>query len=507
MNKYNYIYFYLLIAICVNAFPSHAQDRGTVVDQVLDEIEEDGMMTNTITPAGNQAGGGFTAPVSVAVKESIRGLDAKSSTLKNVFDEISQRTGLTFVASEQIQGLVALSVEEISATDLLSVLAHVYGFAFDRQGDVVLFMTPSDYQVRMGKEFQKGLGAAMIKVKYADLGALEPLARALKTESGKIFLDYRNRQIVVLDTASSVNAIKNLIKERDVILKTKTIQLENVAVAEIRDEVEKRILAGGLGKAEFNEEAQSITVTDEPEAVERLVQFIKSQDQKLEIVLEGKIVRITLNEEHSEGVDWEAILSDYQQIDFNGTDQEIKNSEQLQVGTLSREDYDVLLEALDTVGEVEELMPLEVKAASGQEQTFIIDTGNPFSRILAQGKDFQLDSQGFKLNTQLMAEASTDEQNISMQFLFQLFWTGGEDSDGQATVIRAHNPVKFEVEGDTHLIFGGLLKRQTISRTRKVPLLGDLPVLGGAFRRDRVRPDNTEYIIFLKPKIEKTSSL
>ncbi len=512
MGHYKHIYFYIFFYLVLSVCPAQAAEREIVVDQMLDAFEDDSTTAETVMPDSEystvlnaQKVEPFKTPDQAVLKEALHSLDIKGLPLRNVFNEISQKAGLTLVASEQAQGVLTLSVEDISVAELLSVLAHVYGFAFDRQGDVIAFMTPADYQVRMGKEFQKGQTAAIVKIEQADLAGMEILARALKTETGRIFIDYKNRQIVVLDAAASVGAIKSLMKERDVIVTTKTIALVNVTIGELKGEVEK-LIHPGLGKVEFNESEQSITVTDQPETVVSIVQFIQSQDQKIEVVLEGKIVRIMLNEEHADGVDWEAILSDYQQVELNGTGEESSNSHQIQFGMLSEEDFDVLLEALDTVGDVEDLMPIEIKAVSGQEQTFIIDTNNPFSSLMLPEKDFQLDPQGFKLNTQFMAQVVPLEKNISMRFLFQLFWMGGNVGDSGAVVIRAHEPVMFQVKSDMHLVFGGLLKRQTVSRTRKVPLLGDLPVLGGAFRRDRVHSDNAEYIIFLKPKIEKSGS-
>ncbi|HRZ39691.1 MAG TPA: hypothetical protein P5246_01670 [Candidatus Omnitrophota bacterium] len=504
------IFLKALIIFSFIAGPAQAEDRGVVVDQLLDAFEDESVVTATPLEAGNgnvlKNEKGSRIEVPVKVKETLPGVDFKGTPLKSAFHEISQQTGLTIVAPEQAQGAVTLSLENVYTADLLSLLAHIYGFALDRQGDVVLLMSLPDYQTRMGKEFQKGQSAALLKVEHADLQSMESLVKALKTETGKIFIDLKNRQLAVLDTLAAVNAIKSLVKERDVALTSKTIQLKNIRIADVKAGVESRLYSG-LGKAEFNEDQQTITITDQPDVVSGIVEFIQSQDQKREVILEGKVIRISLNEEHANGVDWEAIVSDYQRVDFNGVENESQNSHQMQFGTLSKEDYDVLLEALDTVGDVEDLMPLEIRSFVGQEQTFIIDTNNPFSTLLSQGKDFQLDSQGFKLNTHLLTQGAPLAKNISMQFLFELFWMGGEVGEDGAMVVQAHSPVKCDIEEDTYFVFGGLLKRQTVSRTRKVPLLGDLPVLGGAFRRDRVRPDNTEYIIFLRPKLEKGPAL
>ena len=51
------------------------------------------------------------------------------------------------------------------------------------------------------------------------------------------------------------------------------------------------------------------------------------------------------------------------------------------------------------------------------------------------------------------------------------------------------------------LILGGLISTQTEERTYKVPLLGDLPLLGKLFRRTKSKQDRTEILIVITPHI------
>lgn len=54
--------------------------------------------------------------------------------------------------------------------------------------------------------------------------------------------------------------------------------------------------------------------------------------------------------------------------------------------------------------------------------------------------------------------------------------------------------------GDT-VVIGGLMKDNVVDVTRKVPLLGDIPLLGMLFRRDSKRTDKTEFLVFIRPLI------
>ena len=111
----------------------------------------------------------------------------------------------------------------------------------------------------------------------------------------------------------------------------------------------------------------------------RSVKRIEELDKPAkEVLLDVKILQIILNDENRQGVDWEAIVSDYQSFPFTGF--EGKGAGILSVGTVSEEDYVVLLDALDTVGMLNTVSNLKMTAgAAGRNE------------ILIRGKDLLVD--------------------------------------------------------------------------------------------------------------------
>ena len=53
------------------------------------------------------------------------------------------------------------------------------------------------------------------------------------------------------------------------------------------------------------------------------------------------------------------------------------------------------------------------------------------------------------------------------------------------------------------VVIGGLMKDKETESVEKVPLLGDLPLLGGAFKRTKTETQKTELLIFLTPQVAK----
>src|SRR5262249_46404369 len=51
------------------------------------------------------------------------------------------------------------------------------------------------------------------------------------------------------------------------------------------------------------------------------------------------------------------------------------------------------------------------------------------------------------------------------------------------------------------IVIGGLMQDQKTQTLEKVPLLGDIPLLGLAFQRNQVKKTKTELLIFLTPHV------
>ena len=62
---------------------------------------------------------------------------------------------------------------------------------------------------------------------------------------------------------------------------------------------------------------------------------------------------------------------------------------------------------------------------------------------------------------------------------------------------------RVELADGESLIMGGLLDRRTVRDMTKIPLLGDIPILGTIFRSTRFRDQETELIFVITPRIVK----
>lgn len=64
---------------------------------------------------------------------------------------------------------------------------------------------------------------------------------------------------------------------------------------------------------------------------------------------------------------------------------------------------------------------------------------------------------------------------------------------------------KVVVRDQQTLVLGGIFREETINTTSKVPLLGDIPVLGGLFKRHMEQQEKVELLVFITPKLLQMS--
>lgn len=79
--------------------------------------------------------------------------------------------------------------------------------------------------------------------------------------------------------------------------------------------------------------------------------------------------------------------------------------------------------------------------------------------------------------------------------------------DPQPVVDRREADTKLLVKSGQTIVLGGLRKKQATKQVNKVPLLGDLPIVGNLFRFTGEDTVNSELLVFVTPWIIEDSTL
>ena len=173
------------------------------------------------------------------------------------------------------------------------------------------------------------------------------------------------------------------------------------------------------------------------------------------------------------------------------------------------DDWQATLKALSTRGKVEVLSRPSIMARNNQEAVIVVGQEVPFvtnSRITDDGQTIntiQYDNVGIILRvTPFITANNTVEMIVAPEISSLTDQTVPISNTVSSPIIakRSAETVVVTPNGMTAVI-GGLMETQRIEAIRKVPILGDIPILGFPFRRVVRNDVKKELMIFLTPTI------
>ncbi len=173
------------------------------------------------------------------------------------------------------------------------------------------------------------------------------------------------------------------------------------------------------------------------------------------------------------------------------------------------DDWSATLRAIATKGKVEVLSRPSIMARNNQEAVIVVGSEVPFitnSRVTDNGQTINTvtyDNIGIILRvTPFITSEGTVEMIVAPEISNLTDQTVPISDTVNSPVIakRSAETVVVTPNGKT-VVIGGLMETQRVDSVQKIPLLGDIPLLGMAFRRTIKSDQKKELMIFLTPTI------
>ena len=174
---------------------------------------------------------------------------------------------------------------------------------------------------------------------------------------------------------------------------------------------------------------------------------------------------------------------------------------------------DAVIRALKNTGEFRSLAKPNLVTREGQEATFLAGGEFPFPTVQGGGNNNAVTIQwrefGVRLN---FVPDITNSGNIRLRVapeVSSLDFANGLTYEGFNIPSILVRRVETDVElrpGQT-LAIGGLLNNTMLEEIDKIPLLGDIPILGFFFRSKAMRQDRTELLVLVTPHILDSDNL
>ena len=446
--------------------------------------------------------------------ERIDVLQMKDVDMMDILKLISQKSGMNIIAGKGVSGKVSIYLKDVHWKDALRIILDSNGLAYKDEEGILHVMPAAEFEKRYGSRFGGELKTSIIRLDYADAQDMVALLTQMKSYLGKIIFDAKSNTLVLTDSGDVIAEMERLIKQIDVPVKTKVYEL-NYAMAEDMSQKITEVLTKNVGRVKYDIRSNKVIVRDTPISLAEIDKLIHSFDvQEQQVLIEAKILQVVLSDQHKFGVDWEAIVAEYHDLNFKNNFSILNSSDKsgtVTIGTLANDDYTALLQALKTVGETNILSSPRITALNNQEARILVGSQEPYvtttTTTPASGPTTTAESISFiDVGIKLYVTPTIHRDDfITMKIrpevssVTRTLTTSNNNSIPVVETSEAETTVM--IKNGVTVIIGGLIKEEQINSENKVPLLGDIPLLGSAFRNEDHLKRKTEIVIFLTPRL------
>ncbi|TDX45199.1 LysM peptidoglycan-binding domain-containing protein [Orenia marismortui] len=282
--------------------------------------------------------------------------------------------------------------------------------------------------------------------------------------------------------------------------KTKIYKLKNANPERIKANID-HLISDGIIK--INERTNSLIITTYESNFSAIEQAISSLDySKKQVSLQVRFEEISHSGLEDLGVKWEL------DNDGVGTTRDLAN-DSFKIGNLNF-GYQVSLGALESSGVANVLANPKITTVEGEEAYINIGDEIPIVQVTEEedsdgntqtSKEVEFKNIG--INLKITPKITADKKvfiKLEPEITNFIDWIEVEGTKYPETRVKKVS-TKVEVRSGETIAIGGLIEETEYEDIAKLPLLGDVPILGKLFQRKTTETEKRELVIFITPQI------
>ena len=401
-------------------------------------------------------------------------VDFRDTSIDDVIITIGKQVDLDIVKGPDVTGNVTATLTDVPLEEALNHILTAYGAGFVASENMIRIVPASQLTEETEKMVSK-----VYRIVYADVKDVEKVLAKAISKRGTISANPGTSNIMITDTESRMAAIDIFVEEMD----RRTAQI--LVEARIYDITSRDTLDLGVAwSAGRNTGLGYEAVGGEKVGFSRSDPFIDG-------TMDSSISKATAT---------------------TGT---------LRFGLLNKHiDVDMLLTAAQGRANAKLLASPRILVLDNETATFKAVREIPYQR-LQQGGYQSFGTTEFKeVGVELEVTPHLAKDGLIRLHIVPVFsvhvddiditttGTGGTTSTSpQPVVDRREADTITLVEDGTTVVIGGLRKEEVVTEVSKIPLLGDIPILGALFRFEGESTINSELVVFITPRVIEESVL
>jgi len=424
--------------------------------------------------------------------------DIKIRALLQIIADVAK---VNMVVSDSVHGSMALRLDNVPWDQALDIILRTQGLGKTRQGNVIMVAPLQELANRREAELKaeqqqqklEPLTSAIIQINYAKAKNIAAILKSshnsFLSDRGHVTVDDRTNTLLVQDTADKIAQIRQLISRLD--RPVKQVLIESRVVIATSN------YAKDLG-AQFG-----VSLANAHFATSGSTAAANAGIQSGVSSLSSSLASGVGSSGSSTGGTSNSSLSNIFNVALPAAPS---------TGSASKLAFAILgsnylvgleLSALQAEGRGEVVSSPHVLTANGHEAKIEQGTEIPYQEAASSGAT----SVSFKkavLSLNVTPQITPDGR-IVMDLVIHKDAVGKQVSNSQGGTVPAIDTRSVSTQvivnnGDT-VVLGGIYEDSQNHSETKVPLLGDIPLLGALFRQHHTDTSRTELLVFVTPKI------
>lgn len=287
----------------------------------------------------------------------------------------------------------------------------------------------------------------------------------------------------------------------DALTHVRSYEMQYVSVEEVQSLLEPYL--SEYGEITVFEERNLFLVQDTPEFQRRIAALVRQIDQvPTQIVIEAKILEITLTDEDSYGLDWTKLFSSEGGGGSFGTQGLSNSTASGFIFDYETPDIVATLNALTSQGRVRTLSSPKLLAVENEESSVIIGDRRGYSVTTTINQVTTESIEFLESGVILRVTPSVDEQGRIMLDIHPEVSTGVIDPlSGIPSQATTEVSTRMIIPDGKTIFVGGLIKHRIDESKSGVPVIGRIPGIGRLFSNRSSTTTNTETIVLITPTI------
>lgn len=486
---------------------------------------------------------------------------AKQTKVAMNFDEVdisiflktmSEVTGKSFIVSDKVKGKISFvssqDVPQNKVYDVVLAMLMASGFYAVPGENNIVHIYPTQEALKMSgrifygsdlhEEKVEGIITQIIPLKFANANTVVNVVRPVFSTDLLITAYQRTNAVIANGNVRTINLLLSMInlldteialeqsdihiyhlENSDATTMAQTLQSMSSGIPARKDQQQAAAPEAGFFRERFrvvaNVETNSLIVISAPQDWEKIERIIKQLDKRRQQVLvEAMIVEIDLEDDQDLGFDLRALID----IGYGADSIVAFNSgiaqESVQTGGvpgltigLLKGDFDMyaILAANRENTNIKILSTPEIVTIENHEATINITEQIPFvtgSRVDDQNNVIET-IEYRDVGIMLKLTPHINEKGYITMDINQTIQKIIEETRELASpsVFNREITSKVTVKDSRTIVIGGLIRDDTQFVEQKVPILGDIPLLGLFFRRTKKQKLRTNLMVFITPTI------